>query len=310
MKLQLTAIAAALALASSMAAMAASPVATQTNLHSVPWGVNNWNYPQDNNAWNDTAPPQNVFPTARDSLNTINSGSLSSANGINKEATTQTGPGNTASTVQTNANNESIINQTSQTGGHFADTDQSGRKNYSRVTQELGEGGVVNTLQTGKRNNSVVDQYGSVDNGADVFQQGDDNASYIRQGGPGGAADRNGAWVNQLGSNNESYIGQTHGDDNTAYVDQNGIDGTSFIIQRGSTNEAHLFQDITANNNESYILQDNRGYTFGGGHYASVTQSGGADNVATVTQLGQAQATAHSTVNQNGTGNQVSVLQY
>jgi hypothetical protein len=311
MKLQLTTLAAAVALAVSFSASAANPVTETTKLNdNVNWGVNNISnsnaYKQDDNAWTTTNSTGNDFPTARTSFNL---GKLpnSSASGQNIEATTQTGNGNSASTVQTNTDNESSIDQIGNL--HFADTDQSGEGNYSRVNQDLGEGGVVNTLQTGNNNRSAVDQLGSTFNGADIFQGGNDNASYVLQGTSPGGADNNAAWVVQNGSGNKSYIGQTHEDNNQATATQNGETGTSYIIQMGSKNEALLTQDIGAISNESFILQDNRGFA-SAGHYANVTQGGGSANIATVTQLGQAQATAESTVNQSGSSNQASVIQY
>lgn len=313
MKLQITTLATAVSLALSGAAFAQSNVTATTNLNdNVPWGVNNISngnyYKQDDTAWTTTNSTGNDFPTAKNSFN-LGKLPFSSASGQNIESTTQDGINNSASTVQTDSNNESSIEQTGNL--HFSDTDQSGTENYSRVNQNLGEGGVVNTLQTGNQNRSAVDQLGSTYNGADVWQSGNDNASYILQGTAPGGADYNSAYVTQSGSNNKSYIGQTHGDTNLATVTQSGDWGTSYIMQRGSYNNANLTQSTTASYNESFILQDNRGNVSIGGHEASVTQGGGSNNIATVTQLGQANATAQSTVTQTGGGgNQASVLQY
>lgn len=313
MKLQLTAIAAAVALTVSFSASAASnPVTETTNLNDVQWGVDNRSngntYTQDNTAWttNDLL-TDNDFPTARFSF-TLGNLPDSNASGQNIEATTQTGTGNSASTVQTNTDNESSIDQNGNL--HFADTDQQGEGSYSRVNQHLGEGGVVNTLQTGNDHRSAVDQLGNSFNGADIYQEGSNNASYVLQGTQPGGADHNSAYVTQAGGGNKSYIGQTHGDHNIASATQNGTDGTSYIIQMGGSNEATLIQNMNADQNESYILQDNQGFLAVGGHYAKVTQGGGSSNIATVTQLGQASANAHSTVNQSGGSNQASVLQY
>ncbi|NYS62311.1 hypothetical protein [Vreelandella salicampi] len=326
MKLQLTSLAAAVTFAMSAATFAApqqptTTIQASTNLTSVDWGVDNAGLDntggainQDNNAW--TSGPTPTFSSAQTALTGLNGNApISSVTGNNNESeSNQTGSNNAASIVQTNKQNESILDQTNPgTGpGSDADIQQYGQRNYSKVDQNLSRGGIVNIMQEGDFNDSRVDQYGGRDNKADVSQSGDRNNSVVLQGGMGGGADRNQAWVDQTGYRNDSYIGQTYGDDNYADVMQNGTNGESYIIQRGSDNIAFVNQTDGAN--DSYIMQDNYGNGGGSGrgHYADVLQGGGSNNVSTITQLGMTTTSAagHAHVTQNGSGNEVSVLQY
>lgn len=324
MKMQLTALAAAVTLALSSTAFAQSTptnISSNTSLSTVSWGVDNTgtdnngaSIDQDNDAWDSGPTP--TFSSAQSSIGTLNGSSpTSSVTGNNNSSTSnQVGVNNDASVVQTNRRNESILDQTNPgTGpGSEADIQQYGEINYSKVDQNLSRGGVVNIMQEGDRNDSLVQQYGGRDNKADVSQSGDRNNSVVRQGGINGDADRNQARVTQIGERNDSYIGQTFGDDNYADVTQSGINGESYIIQRGDDNRAFVNQ--TDGTNKSYIMQDNYNSGSGSmnGHYADVMQGGGSNNISTITQLSLSQTSAagSATVTQNGSGNQISVLQY
>lgn len=326
MKMQLTALAAAVTLALSGTAFAQSTpnnISSNTNLSPVAWGVDNTGTDnngapinQDNDAW--TSGPTPTFSSAQNLINTLDGGNPTSSVQGNKNSSTsiQNGVNNDATVVQTNRRNESLLYQTNPgTGpGSKADIQQYGEINYSKVDQNLSRGGVVNIMQEGDRNDSLVQQYGGRDNKADVSQAGNRNNSVVLQGGINGGADRNQARVTQLsgGERNNSYIGQTFGDDNYADVMQSGINGESYIIQRGDDNRAFVNQ--TDGTNKSYIMQDNYGLGNGStnGHYADVMQGGGSNNISTITQLSlnQTSAVGSATVTQNGSGNQISVLQY
>lgn len=315
MKLQITALAAAVSLALSGAALATPPnnsftptITSNTNLTATSWGVDNGDISQDDAKWGANVPGQNNFTWASGQVMPKPTNPIDGENKVDSVIDqTNTSIGNVAS-----------VSQDGTTGGQYsrvrqdgddlhADVDQQGQDNYSNVDQELSSGGIVNVLQTGSDNASRVEQYGGDDNKADVEQAGSDNNSFVRQGGLGGGANENDAHVVQTGDSNNSYIGQTHGSGNWAFATQNGDSGTSYIIQQGDANRAELYQ-MGGTGNESFIMQDNNFGPTASTNYAYVEQGGGDNNVSTVTQVSN--SVGNAVVYQSGNGNQASTLQY
>ncbi|WP_170214808.1 hypothetical protein [Halomonas halmophila] len=141
-----------------------------------------------------------------------------------------------------------------QYGEQFSDIDQDGYSNYSKVVQDdevgstsgqgqnesrikqEGSDNYADVYQLGDRNDSYVEQDGlwggGDDNSATVVQDGDLNDSYIKQFG-----DNNWADVYQGGDELDSDILQT-GYGNDAQVVQTGYGHDSYIKQFGSGNWA------------------------------------------------------------------------
>ncbi|AVI61907.1 curlin-associated protein [Halomonas sp. GFAJ-1] len=327
MKLQMTALAAAVSLALSGAAFAQQTVQEQNNLqyNSVTspaqgggWGLDNLNTPIDNDAWTTSG-----FPIPRNGEFSGFQGDLdamtgSTANGnestINQTTTLSSTTGNVASVLQGGGtDNQSTVTQNKTGTGDAlsAYVDQQGNDNVSSVEQDLSYDATANVFQDGNANQARVTQLGANQNRAQISQTGADHKSIIEQGILTGGASGNVAWSEQSGAANESFIKQGR-QDNYADAQQHGNDGLNMMRQRGNDNDAYLMQ--TGNDNESYVFQDSR--NAGAGNSAVITQSGsdndsyadqvGGGNEVTVTQSGN---DALSTIYQRGDNNVADVSQ-
>ena len=216
MKLQLTALAAAVSLALSSAAIAQTTVTSNSNLNYTSigqpqgggYGVDNGNSTVDNAEWTGFPPSRDgAFTTFQDELDNMDGSTAGPNENLSTIDQTATGTtGNQASVTQSGGSqNESNVtqNKLSSTGSALkADVIQIGNSNRSDVDQELSTGAIANISQQGDSNLSRVDQFGADRNGADVSQTGNGHQSIIHQGVlTGGAADNN-AWVNQTGESN------------------------------------------------------------------------------------------------------------
>ena len=299
MKLQLTALAAAISLSMGGMAFAQQPqqtVNTTDNLNDAQWGVNNTNSAVDDDAWGGS------FSDARNSLDSLSGQSSQVAEGENFSDIDQNGNNNSAAARQNGGENYSSISQKST--GSIARVSQIASDNYSVINQTNNNGFVEVSQESGQRQDSIVNQHGLEGNAVTVRQYyGQSNDSFIVQGVEGGSESNNTAIVVQRGPFNKGYISQTDGDANYADVKQYGERGTSYVIQKGSDNQAFLYE--TGDHNESYILQNSVG---GAGHYADVMQNG-SSNVSTITQISDS-VVGQAYVSQTGTGNQASTIQH
>ena len=301
MKMQLTALAAAVSIAmsaSSLAQTMQSNVDLEYESATSPqqgggWGVNNENSNAlniDDNAWDNSnfgAGDDTRFQTFTDSLGSMDPSTVISGENtsfIRQE--TQAGGaqfGNMASVMQKGDQNYSNVDQNKQQSGDALEADvyQNGEGNSSIVKQDLSFGAVANVYQYGDRNLSKVDQFGADNNGSDVNQTGNDNRSIVVQGTNPGGATGNNTFVQQNGDSNQSYVFQQW-HNNTAMSDQFGDNGMSQIWQAGSGNEAKLKQEAGSELNTSYILQGQGGVS--DNNLADVTQDGN-NNESYVSQL-------------------------
>ncbi|NDL70218.1 hypothetical protein [Vreelandella alkaliphila] len=327
MKLQLTALAAAVSLAVSGAAFAQQTITEQNNLlyitETAPaqgggWGLDNLNESMDNDAWNASG-----FPIPRSTeftgfQNDLNGMTGSTANGnesvIDQTTNMSSTTGNVASVLQGGGtDNQSLVIQNKQGTGDAlsAYVDQRGNDNVSSVEQDLSYGAIANVFQDGNANQARVSQLGADLNSAQIQQTGNDHKSIIEQGILNGGASGNVAWSEQSGASNQSFIKQGR-QNNYAEAQQHGNDGINMMRQRGDDNVAYL--DQTGTGNESYVFQDSRPNA--AGNFADITQSGssndsyadqvGGGNEITVSQTGN---DALSTVFQRGTDNTADVSQ-
>lgn len=196
-------------------------------------------------------------------------------NGSNNSATvTQKGTQQYSRIVQTRgSNNTADVNQGKVGGG--------AERNESRIMQRDGDGNEAYVKQTGILDDSDILQFGS-DNFADVGQ------------------------INNRGGS-DSIITQ-RGDDNTANVAQKDTYGTwSYVYQNGTDHNADITQ-TGEDHSSSYVYQRGNSY---GGHMATVTQTGGGDNLSMIRQnegWGQQGVATHMQV--NSTGSFASTLQW
>lgn len=327
MKLQLTALAAAISLTVSSAAFAQQTITEQNNLQyntvTSPaqgggWGLDNLNESMDNDAWNASGfpiPRNGEFSGFQTGLNNMLG---STANGnesvIDQTTNLSSTTGNVASVLQGGGtDNQSLVIQNKQGTGDALSTyvDQRGDANASSVEQDLSYGAIANVFQNGTANQARVSQLGADLNSAQIQQTGSDHKSIIEQGILNGGASGNVAWSDQSGVSNQSFIKQGR-QNNYAEAQQHGVDGINMMRQRGDDNVAYL--DQTGMGNESYVFQDSR--TAAAGNFADITQTGssndsyadqvGGGNEVTVLQTGN---DALSTVYQRGAGNSADVSQ-
>ncbi|OBV10213.1 Curlin-associated protein [Erythrobacter dokdonensis DSW-74] len=205
-----------------------------------------------------------------------------------------------------------------QDGSHTSRIEQTFRNSTAGVRQEGGEGNFSDILQEGwfgnvgnpaingnpigtgdarigvwqigNDNRSEIDQDGRRIT-ADVFQNGDENESYIDQNSPDRINAANNqfdnnlqAFVEQVGFSNLSRIDQddeANSFGNTANVRQLGDEGESTVTQAGNTNTANLLQGLESEFNISAITQG------GSGNMANVNQYSD-DNTSSVIQNGTA----------------------
>tara|TARA_Y100000588_G_C14136890_1_gene874221 strand:- start:26 stop:1276 length:1251 start_codon:yes stop_codon:yes gene_type:complete len=327
MKMQLTALAAAISLAVSGAAFAQQTITEQNNLEysSVTnpaqgggWGLDNKNEEMDNEAWNASGfpiPRSTEFTGFQNDLNGM-TGSTASGNEsvIDQTTNLSSTTGNVTSVLQGGGtDNQSFVVQNKQGTGDAlsAYVDQRGDANVSSVEQDLSYGAIANVFQDGTANQARIEQLGADLNSAEIQQTGNDHKSIIEQGILNGGASGNVAWSEQSGSTNQSFIKQGR-QNNYAEAQQHGTDGINMMRQRGDDNVAYL--DQTGQSNSSYVYQDSRPNF--AGNSADITQSGsnndsyadqeGGGNDVTVSQTGN---DALSTVFQRGTNNTADVSQ-
>ncbi|MCO7245849.1 hypothetical protein [Halomonas sp. Mc5H-6] len=329
MKLQLTAIAAAIALSSNFAI--AQTVTSPANLDYVgaeamppSYGVDNNTTSEDDVAWSGGLPARGTFNAINGSSFDSELGSMSGSSAVGGtndstiDQTTQSGTsaaGNSASVVQSGGDqNESNVvqNKLGQGDALEAEVVQTGNQNRSDINQELSFGAIAKVEQDGDGNLSRINQLGADSNGADVMQTGDDHRSIVEQGTNPGGAQNNNTFVTQTNTDNQSFVRQQW-NDNLADVDQNGNSGMSQIWQQSDGNIAMLSD--TGTYNESYIRQGETGtsdyneadVTQGGSYNDSyISQLGGDYNEATVQQTGDY---GTSDIFQNGEGNEAKVTQ-
>lgn len=268
MKLQLTTLAAAVALTASFSAMA------QTD-------PRDWDNP--NNDTTVHGPSSSTF-TAQENIR-------SGMNGYNQHSN----PNVQYSEIQqSGAGASGIVNQ--YDGPQYSFIKQGGVDDNATVEQRNG------TLTPTGENESIIMQESHTDgNTATVKQVGYRNDSYIDQRG-----NNNTSTVNQINNTglSDSIIHQ-RGNDNEATITQTNItDETwSFVGQYGDDNEAIVFQDA-ADLSSSFIYQDSYS-TSGVGHYANVTQTG-ESNFSMIRQFGN--TAGHAVHNQSGTpGNNTAI---
>ncbi|MGP5310284.1 hypothetical protein [Vreelandella alkaliphila] len=257
---------------------------------------------------------------------------LSPTAGLVTIDTEQDGNSNTATVTQAagSTNTESRVYQNSD--GSDAFVDQSGNNLYSDVDQQISDDGLADVDQTGANHRSRIEQNGSADSSATVSQQGGflgGNAAYIRQANVGGAGSDNSATISQVGSGNDSGIRQ-QSSNNIASSLQVGGANESLIVQRagsgtghnadvqqyvlGNTSQIQQGPGGTSSNHEADVLQ------VGFFNDSFIEQTGTANFTADVTQLGTlnestvlqygAASTGTATVLQNGFGNQAFSYQY
>ncbi|PKG54861.1 hypothetical protein [Halomonas sp. MES3-P3E] len=269
MKLQLTALGAAIALSSNMAM--AQTVTSPNNLDYIgaessppSYGVDNKNSNFDNATWVGGLPARITFQATTNGQSfgsELSSMGGSTAFGENKsliEQETQSGGpsiGNSASVVQINGtDNDSSVDQNKQQQGDALEAEvvQSGNENRSDISQDLSYGAIAKVYQTGNGNLSRIDQLGADSNGAEVTQTGDNHRSIVEQGTNPGGAQNNNAFVTQTLMDSQSFVRQQW-DGNLAVVAQDGTSGMSQIWQQSDNNVAKLWD--TGAYNGSYIRQ-------------------------------------------------------
>lgn len=212
-------------------------------------------------------------------------------------------------------------------GGNEAYVRQGGELNESRIRQINGSDNYAKVDQDGQQDRSFIQQYNGDDNEAYVEQNGEQNESVIWQNGNENYAkveQKNStlsdSYIEQVGSYNEAKVTQLNnsdlsdsiirqtGTDNTAYVDQqlNSRETWSFIEQRGEDHLAEVTQrnaDLSA----SYIIQV--GYNgVGQGHEATVTQTNEEASLSMIRQRGSKAIANHTQT--GGTGNVASTYQW
>lgn len=310
MKIQMTAIAAAITMALSSGAFA------QTALDdSVFYGVDNPDTTVDEDAWNAAVPAVNSGSNILPALGSLGPTSDPSQNVSNIN---QTGSGSSATqaSVQQGGGigNQSDVMQTNTSGSGNpveAYVNQFGTDNVSYVNQDIDDS-VAEVFQTGTNNQGRVEQLGIVNNFGSIDQTGANNRSVIQQNLGGGGSDNIATSVQTsvFGLGHDSVIRQT-GSGSNASATQLGGGGESAIAQNGGLNQA-TYLDIGFFNT-SYMRQRRTGAD---GHTADVFQAGadnfselgqdGSGNNAVVTQLG---AFNNSDVQQDGNDNDASVTQ-
>ncbi|SHM24868.1 hypothetical protein [Vreelandella subglaciescola] len=166
-------------------------------------------------------------------------GVAQTAPGQNYSKIDQDGKFNKADVNQLGEQNDSIINQDGNRNN--ANVAQDGTRNDSWVKQD-GNDNVVDVYQHGELNDSYIKFTGD-SNSADVFQHGDELDSDILASG-----NNNMHVVNQTGYGHDSFI-STHGSNNTQTVNQAG----SF-----SSSGQHFSQILTnGNGNTNSVYQGN-----------------------------------------------------
>ena len=170
--------------------------------------------------------------------------------------------------------NSNAVNITQIATMVTAGVDITGNGNQASIVQSDGAKGRSNTTQVnltikGDDNLSYITQ-GGVRSLVDVTLNGSNNVSTVRQDG-----DDNISGIAVNGDGNENWI-DVIGDENTAFLTQNGNDHTSGITQRGNENIAEIVQ--SNGGNQAFVAQN--------GNYANtnINQTGGSANFASVVQ--------------------------
>ena len=242
MKLQLTTIAAAIALSASAASWAnQAPDYTHNNVYK--------------SGGEAAFQQQGNIRSSMNGFNSLNINGTANVRETDHDQYNQTG--STVNSLQTGTEQYSRILQTGPSGGTWE-----GNNAYV----EQGSSG-------SEKNGSIVEQRDGSYNTATVIQKGSGlNESRIVQS----YGDTNTATVNQYGMRDQSDIIQYSGDNNTATVDQfGGSNNQSFIEQRnGDLNTAKVEQQQTETGSLSMVRQN------GSAAIANHNQTGGSGNVA------------------------------
>ncbi|WP_404472316.1 hypothetical protein LG301_16725 [Vreelandella venusta] len=258
MKMQLTALAAAVALTASFSTM-------------VQADPRDWDNPD-----NDTtshSPSASTF-SAQETIREGMDGFEKHVNHANADANTQY-----SKVQQSGSYASALVNQ--HDGPQYSLIQQSGYADEATVLQKNA------TNNAGGTNESIIKQEGSTHTGntAIVTQIGYLNDSFVDQRG-----NNNRAEVDQIDNtaSSDSIIHQ-RGDDNTATIMQtnNTSQTWSFVGQYGNDNVADVTQNY-ADLSSSFIYQDSRGSQ---GHYAEVSQTG-PSNFSMIRQMGHTQGGA------------------
>ncbi len=209
--------------------------------------------------------------------------SESNAAGIDQDGddnlarTIQSHDNNDAWTRQLGEENRSSINQNAapnNTEGHGAEVDQDGDLNESWVNQSgNGARNVAVTVQLGNNNYGDQRQVNTALNG------GARNAAFVSQGNGSIPTDLNATiWLAQLNAIDDIMNAGFNGPSEAAIA---------FQSQEGSGNDAEIHQfslapqgsnyaeqDVTGDNNDTYIIQNAYGTATGGANYAKQLQDG------------------------------------
>jgi len=260
-------------------------------------------------------------------LGNVQSESLTDSAGVTID-TEQQGDDNSATVTQENESTaDSRVFQDSDNSS--ATVDQDGTDLYSDVDQQISEYGEAVVDQSGAGHRSRILQNGAYDSYAEVIQTGDTNTAFINQADVGGPAEQNNAYIEQNGDDNQSAIRQLSSN-NIADSYQEGSLNESYIVQRAGSGLGHYAESAqygtenyseidqgslgTTTNHEAYLEQDgdyNKSYITQNGStgnfIADVTQYSD-NNYSEVVQTGVNDGTA--TVMQNGNGNFAYSYQY
>jgi len=219
----------------------------------------------------------------------------------------------------TDSQRETDHDQINQTGS-TANSAQAGTEQYSEILQGGGSGGTGNEayVDQGKNgggseeNVSLIEQINGDTNKATVMQKGEgfNESRIIQQYG-----NTNTATVNQYGFNDQSDILQTNGSNNTATVDQyNGEFNQSIIEQRNGTFNTATVEQRNTRYSDSYIKQDGSDNTAtvsqrdNSDFSDSIIRQSGVDHNATVDQLNNSEET-WSFIEQRGENHLAKVTQ-
>ncbi|WP_339882270.1 hypothetical protein [Vreelandella maris] len=161
-------------------------------------------------------------------------------------------------TIGVRATDHDQVNQT----GSTLNSAQDGTEQYSEILQSGPNGGSSSGNEAyvdqgsggSEQNVSLIQQINGSTNRADVIQKGNgyNESRIVQQYG-----DSNTATVNQYGTTDQSDILQTNGNLNTAEVNQyGGSYNQSIIVQRNGDSNMALVEQRNSNWSDSYILQD------------------------------------------------------